>query len=45
MLLTETVLDDLRVGRPDLTEDHAADLLERVRLPARTIRTRLTRVR
>jgi putative ABC transport system ATP-binding protein len=34
VLLTETVLDDLRVGRPDLTEDHATALLERVHLPA-----------
>jgi UDP-glucose/iron transport system ATP-binding protein len=34
VLLTETVLQDLRVSRPDLTEDHAGSLLERVHLPA-----------
>jgi putative ABC transport system ATP-binding protein len=34
VLLTETVLDDLRVGRPDLAADHAEALLERVHLPA-----------
>lgn len=34
VLLTETVLEDLRVGRPELTEDHASTLLERVHLPA-----------
>jgi putative ABC transport system ATP-binding protein len=34
VLLTETVLEDLRVGRPDLTEVQAASLLERVHLPA-----------
>ncbi|TDO48470.1 putative ABC transport system ATP-binding protein [Kribbella sp. VKM Ac-2527] len=32
-LLTERVLDDLRVGRQELTEDEAAKLLERVGLP------------
>ncbi|GCB46280.1 ATP-binding cassette domain-containing protein [Streptomyces sp. NL15-2K] len=34
VLLTDTVLDDLRVGRPDLDRPHAAALLERVHLPA-----------
>lgn len=34
VLLTDTVLEDLRVGRPDLTQDQAADLLARVHLPA-----------
>lgn len=34
VLLTGTVLEDLRVGRPGLAEDHAAVLLERVHLPA-----------
>jgi putative ABC transport system ATP-binding protein len=33
VLLTDTVLEDLRVGRPDLTEDQAVELLERVHLP------------
>jgi putative ABC transport system ATP-binding protein len=32
VLLGETVLDDLRVGRPTLTEDEAVDLLGRVGL-------------
>ncbi len=34
VLLTETVLEDLRVGRPDLTSDEAGPLLESVHLPA-----------
>jgi putative ABC transport system ATP-binding protein len=34
VLLTDTVLGDLRVGRPDLAEHRAARLLEQVRLPA-----------
>lgn len=34
VLLTDTVLEDLRVGRPDLTADHAGALLQRVHLPA-----------
>ncbi|MFF9642900.1 ABC transporter ATP-binding protein [Kitasatospora aureofaciens] len=34
VLLTDRVLDDLRVGRPDLDEDRAAVLLERTGLPA-----------
>jgi putative ABC transport system ATP-binding protein len=33
VLLTERVLDDLRVGRPELPEHEAAELLERVALP------------
>ncbi|WP_206305511.1 ATP-binding cassette domain-containing protein [Actinacidiphila soli] len=37
MLLTDHVLDDLRVGRPDLDDDRAAELLERVGLPAAMI--------
>lgn len=32
-LLTDTVLDDLRVGRPDLTEDEARSLLAETGLP------------
>ncbi|HZA09018.1 ATP-binding cassette domain-containing protein [Mycobacterium sp.] len=32
-LLTERVADELRVGRPDLTPDHLAGLLDRVGLP------------
>jgi putative ABC transport system ATP-binding protein len=32
VLLTDTVLDDLRVGRPDLDRAEAAELLERVHL-------------
>jgi len=34
VLLTDTVLDDLRVGRPELDGEQAAALLERVHLPA-----------
>ncbi|MFE5587529.1 ATP-binding cassette domain-containing protein [Kitasatospora sp. NPDC056531] len=34
VLLTDRVVDDLRVGRPDLGEDQAAVLLERIGLPA-----------
>lgn len=34
VLLTETVLGDLRAGRPSLEESRAAELLERVHLPA-----------
>lgn len=34
VLLTDQVIDDLRVGRPDLTERQAASLLEQVHLPA-----------
>ena len=34
VLLTDTVLDDLRVGRPDLDRQQAAALLERAHLPA-----------
>lgn len=34
VLLTENVLGDLRAGNPGLAEDAAADLLERVHLPA-----------
>jgi putative ABC transport system ATP-binding protein len=34
VLLTDTVLGDLRVGRPDLDEKQAADLLDRVALSA-----------
>ncbi|MQS16291.1 ATP-binding cassette domain-containing protein [Streptomyces kaniharaensis] len=34
VLLTDRVLDDLRVGRTDLEEERAAALLERVGLPA-----------
>lgn len=34
VLLTDRVLDDLRVGRPELTQERAADLLDRVALPA-----------
>jgi putative ABC transport system ATP-binding protein len=34
VLLTGQVLDDLRIGRPDLTRPAAADLLNRVGLPA-----------
>ena len=34
VLLTDRVLDDLRVGCPDLREDQAAALLERAGLPA-----------
>jgi len=33
VLLTDTVLDDLRVGRPELDREQAAALLERVHLP------------
>lgn len=35
VLLTDTVLDDLRVGRPDLDRHEAAALLDRVHLQAR----------
>ncbi|MFD8705499.1 ATP-binding cassette domain-containing protein [Kitasatospora sp. NPDC059648] len=34
VLLTDRVVDDLRVGRPDLQEEQAAVLLERAGLPA-----------
>jgi putative ABC transport system ATP-binding protein len=34
VLLTDTVLDDLRVGRPDLDGHETATLLDRVHLPA-----------
>lgn len=34
VLLTDRVLDDLRVGRPDLGEEQAATLLDQVGLPA-----------
>jgi putative ABC transport system ATP-binding protein len=34
VLLTDTILNDLRVGRPELTDQQAATLLERVGLPA-----------
>ncbi|WP_256725895.1 ATP-binding cassette domain-containing protein [Streptomyces sp. IMTB 2501] len=34
VLLTDTVLDDLRVGRPDLDRHEAATLLDRVHLPS-----------
>jgi UDP-glucose/iron transport system ATP-binding protein len=34
VLLTGTVFDDLRVGRPELAEERAAELLAQVRLPA-----------
>ena len=34
VLLTGQVLDDLRVGQPDLAQQEAADLLHRVGLPA-----------
>jgi putative ABC transport system ATP-binding protein len=34
VLLTETVLGDLRAGRPSLEESRAAELLDRVHLPA-----------
>jgi putative ABC transport system ATP-binding protein len=37
VLLTDTVIGDLRVGHPDLTDDQAAALLERVHLPAATL--------
>jgi putative ABC transport system ATP-binding protein len=38
VLLTGRVLDDLRVGRPDLSEEQAAALLERAGLPAAMLR-------
>jgi putative ABC transport system ATP-binding protein len=34
VLLTGHVLDDLRIGRPELADRDAADLLQRVGLPA-----------
>ncbi|EST35080.1 ABC transporter ATP-binding protein [Streptomyces roseochromogenus] len=34
VLLTDTVMDDLRVGRPDLDRHEAATLLDRAHLPA-----------
>ncbi|MBD0689825.1 ABC transporter [Streptomyces sp. CBMA123] len=34
VLLTDRVVDDLRVGRPDLGEEQAALLMERIGLPA-----------
>jgi putative ABC transport system ATP-binding protein len=38
VLLTAQVLDDLRLGRPDLPDDEAAELLRRVGLPAGFVR-------
>jgi len=37
VLLTSRVLDELRAGRPDLTEEQAAALLDRVSLPAQML--------
>jgi putative ABC transport system ATP-binding protein len=37
VLLTSRVLDELRAGRPDLTEGQAAALLDRVSLPAQML--------